>query len=240
MSSEILLYIMGGAVGVLAIIILIYYILSKKMQKSEYKKIQRLQQGTKEKSFSTEVMYQKLYIMFIRIPFLKRYILKLRRRLEIINIDDEYNTRKDSAKILTRALLIVIPVAIITIIITSSSYLIMFILLIFELFMIDTLIDGSIDKKDNKLLQEQVDFFSEIRHAYHEFNMVEEAIYQTSQDDEMDVSRQGEKIYEILISDDPETELEKYYDIAPNIFLKEFAGISYLTKEFGDRKVDGA
>ena len=240
MSSEILLYIMGGAVGVLAIIILIYYILSKKMQKSEYKKIQRLQQGTKEKSFSTEVMYQKLYIMFIRIPFLKRYILKLRRRLEIINIDDEYNTRKDSAKILTRALLIVIPVAIITIIITSSSYLIMFILLIFELFMIDTLIDGSIDKKDNKLLQEQVDFFSEIRHAYHEFNMVEEAIYQTSQDDEMDVSRQGEKIYEILISDDPETELEKYYDIAPNIFLKEFAGISYLTKEFGDRKVEGA
>ena len=70
--------------------------------------------------------------------------------------------------------------------------------------------------------------------------MVEEAIYQVSQDDEMDISRQGEKIYEILISDDPEMELEKYYDIAPNVFLKEFAGISYLTKEFGDRKVNGA
>ncbi len=28
------------------------------------------------------------------------------------------------------------------------------------------------------------------------------------------------KIYEILISDDPENELEKYYDIAPNNFLK--------------------
>jgi hypothetical protein len=56
----------------------------------------------------------------------------------------------------------------------------------------------------------------------------------------MDVSRQGEKIYEVLISNDPETELEKYYDVAPNSFLKEFAGISYLTKEFGDRKVDGA
>ena len=116
----------------------------------------------------------------------------------------------------------------------------MFILLMFELFMIDTLIDGSVDKKDDNLLKEQIDFFSEIRHAYHEFNMVEEAIYQVSQDDEMEVSRQGEKIYEILIADDPEMELEKYYDIAPNSFLKEFAGISYLTKEFGDRKVDGA
>ena len=54
----------------------------------------------------------------------------------------------------------------------------MFILLIFEIFMIDTLIDGSVDKIDNRLLREQLDFFSEIRHAYHEYNMVEEAIYQ--------------------------------------------------------------
>ena len=106
--------------------------------------------------------------------------------------------------------------------------------------MIDTLIDGSIDKKDTNLLKEQLDFFSEIRHAYHEFNMVEEAIYQVSQDDERDISRQGDRIYETLIADDPEMELEKYYDIAPNVFLKEFAGISYLTKEFGDRKVNGA
>ena len=240
MSNQVLFYIMGGSVAVLVVIILVYYILSKKMQKSEYRQIKKLQQGTKEKTFSTEVLFQQLYIRYIRIPFLKRYILKLRRRLEIINIDDEYNTRKDAAKILTKALAIVIPVAILTIIITHSSYLIMFTLLIFELFMIDTLIDGSIDKKDTNLLKEQLDFFSEIRHAYHEFNMVEEAIYQVSQDDERDISRQGDRIYETLIADDPEMELEKYYDIAPNVFLKEFAGISYLTKEFGDRKVNGA
>ena len=240
MSNEVIFYIMGGSVAVLVVIILAYYILSKKMQKSEYRQIRKLQQGTKEKSFSTEILYQKLYVRYARIPFLKRYILKLRRRLEIINIDDEYSTRRDSAKILTKALVIVIPLAILTILITMSSYLIMFTLLIFELFMIDTLIDGSIDKKDTNLLKEQLDFFSEIRHAYHEFNMVEEAIYQISQDDERDISRQGEKIYETLIADDPEMELEKYYDIAPNVFLKEFAGISYLTKEFGDRKVNGA
>ena len=240
MSNQVIFYIMGGSVGLLLILGIAYYIISKKMQKSEYRKIKKLQQGTKEKAFSAEILYQKLYIMYVRIPFLKRYILKLRRRLEIINIDDEFATRRDSSKILTKALAIVIPTIIITIIITSSNYLVMFILLIFELFMIDTLIDGSVDKKDTNLLKEQLDFFSEIRHAYHEFNMVEEAIYQVSQDDEMSISRQGEKIYEILISDDPETELEKYYDIAPNIYLKEFAGISYLTKEFGDRKVDGA
>ena len=240
MDNQIIYYIMGGAGGAFVLIILIYYILSKKMQTSEYKRIQRLQQGTKEKSFSAEVLFQKLYLTYIKIPFIKRYALKIRRRLEIINIDDEYNTRKGTARILTKALAIILPIMLITIILTSSNYLLMFILLIFELFMIDTFIDGSVDKIDNKILTQQIDFFSEIRHAYHEYNMVEEAIYQVSQDDEKDISRQGEKIYEILISDDPEMELEKYYDIAPNSFLKEFAGISYLTKEFGDRKIDGA
>ena len=240
MDTNLLMYIMGGALGAFVLIIVSYVMLSKKMGKSEYKKIQKLQQGTKENRFSAEVLLQRLYLTYIKIPFLKRYVLKLRRRLEIINIDDEYNTRKDTAKILSKALIIIVPVMIITIFITSSNYLLMSILLIFELFMVDTLIDGSVDKIDTNLLKEQIEFFSEIRHAYHEFNMVEEAIYQVSQDDEKNISRQGEKIYEILISDDPETELEKYYDIAPNSYLKEFAGVSYLTKEFGDRKVDGA
>lgn len=239
MSNQVIFIIMGVSVALMVIIGIAYYIMNKKMQGSEYKKIQKLQRGTKASAFSSEIMYQKLYIFFSRVPFIKRYVLKLRRRLEILNIDDEYITRRDVAKILTKALVILIPLIIITILVTKSNYLLMFILLIFELFMIDILMEGSVDKKDNELLTQQLDFFSEIRHAYHEFNMVEEAIYQVSQDDEKEISRQGEKIYEILTSDDPETELEKYYDVAPNNYLKEFAGISYLTKEFGDRKIDG-
>ena len=240
MSNNVIYMIMGLSVVSMIIIGIAYYILSQKMKKSEYKRIQKLQKGTKTKAFSSQILFQKLYLFYSRVPFLKRYILKLRRKLEIINIQDEYATRRDSAKIITKALAILLPVVIITILLTKTNYLLMIILLLFELFMVDILIDSSVDKKDDALLVQQLDFFSEIRHAYHEFNMVEEAIYQVSQDDEKDVSRQGEKIYEILISDDPETELEKYYDVAPNNFLKEFAGLSYLTKEFGDRKVDGA
>ncbi|MBR3163646.1 MAG: hypothetical protein IKF17_06085 [Clostridia bacterium] len=240
MDNSVLFYIMGGSAGIFVVILLIYFALKQRMGKSEYKRIQRLQEGTKSSSFSMEILYQKLYMTYLKIPGLKRYILKLRRRLEIIDIEDEYKTRRDAAKILSRTLLVVIPVAVLTIVIAHSNHLLLGTLLLFELFMIDTFIDGMVDKIDNNLLKEQIEFFSEIRHAYHEFNMVEEAIYQVSQDDEKNVSKQGEKIYEVLISDDPETELEKYYDIAPNSYLKEFAGVSYLTKEFGDRKVDGA
>ena len=239
MSMDMIKYVAIIAGVFLFGIFVAYFILMKKMGKSEYRQMKKLQEGTKADEFSADIFYQKLYIRLIRTPFVKRYLYKLRRRLEIINIDDEYVTRRDSAKIVFKALLIFIAIAGATIFITKSNVLLMSILLIFELFIVDTMVEGMVDKLDNNLLREQIDFFAEIRHAYHEYNMVEEAIYQVSLDEEKSVSKQGEKIYEILSSDDPEIELEKYYDVAPNSYLKEFAGISYLTQEFGDREEDG-
>ena len=178
-----------------------------------------------------EILYQKLYVRYSKIPFIKRYILKIRRRLEIINIDDEYLTRRQAAEILTKAIAIIIPLTIVIIWLTHENYLMMSFLLIFEIFMADTLINGMVDKIDNKLLKEQINFFSEIRHAYHEYNMVEEAIYQVAQDDEnVEMSRQAEKIYDVLISDDPEGELEKYYDVAPKPILKRIRWSFILNK----------
>ena len=238
MSTEMLLYIIYATIGIFAVVVVAYFILRKKMAKSEYQQIKKLRSGVEEKKFSMEVVYQRLYITYEKIPYIRTYCNKLRRRLEIINIDDEFATRRDSAKILTKVFLFAIPIMIISIVLSHENFLLMAILLIFELFMLDTFIDSQVDTLDTNLLKEQLDFFAEIRHAYHEYNMVEEAIYQISQDDEKKISIQGQKIYELLIADDPEMELEKYYDIAPNNYLKEFAGISYLTKEYGDRKVN--
>ena len=239
MSDNIIMYMLV-AVGILfAVVIVAYFILKKKQSTSEYAQLKQLRQGTKNNNYSSEIIYQRLYNFYINTPFIKRYLFKIRRRLEIINLDDEYLTRKQTSKILTNALLVIIPLTFVIILMTKSNTLLMAILLIFELFMVDSVIDGMVDKMDNKLLTQQIDFFAEIRHAYHEFNMVEEAIYQVAQGDSApEMSRQAEKIYEILISNDPEGELEKYYDIAPNSYLKEFAGVSYLTKEFGDRTIE--
>jgi hypothetical protein len=225
---------MGISGGLFLFIIIAYLIIQKSLNKTDMKKIKQLRQGT-EKKFTSEILYQKLYVYFIGIPFISRYVKKLRRKLEIINIDDEYLTRKQTAKIMLNSLLIIIPLTLLIILLTKNDTLLLSILLVFEMFLVETIMGGMVDKLDTKLLKQQVDFFAEIRHAYHEFNMVEEAIYEVSQKDQVEVSRQGEKIYEILTSDDPETELEKYYDVAPNSYLKEFAGVSYLTREFGDR-----
>lgn len=241
MSTDLLGKLIIGILAVFGIIVLAYLIINKFTNKKNTKFVASLTDGTKTKSFSTEILYQRIYLYLVRIPFLRRYILKIRRRLEIINLEDEYLTRKQTAQMMTKAILVVVPLTIVIILVTKSNPILMATLLLFELFFAETLLTGMVDKVDNKLLKEQIDMFSEMRHAYHEFNLVEEAIYEVAQNDELEVSKQAQKIYEILISDDPEMELEKYYDVAPNSFLKEFAGISYLTKEFGDRQdSDGA
>ena len=238
MSTSLIIYFLIGSVVICAGIFIAYFVLMKKTNKEESKVIRQLKVANSSNQFSLEVIYLKLYMIYLKIPGLKRYLLKIRRRLEIINIEDEYQTRKQASRSLTKAIIWAVPLTALIVFVTSSNKILMLTLILFEVFVLESFIDGSVNKLDNNLLKQQVDFFGEIRHAYHESNMVEEAIYQVSQSNEQEISRQGEKIYEILISDDPETELEKYYDVAPNSYLKEFAGLSYLTREFGDRKTD--
>ena len=98
------MYFLRGIGVLFGIIVIAYMMLRKKLNSSGVREIQQLRQGTEEKKFSSEILYQKLYVKYLKIPFLKKYLLKIRRRLEIINIDDEYLTRKQSSKILTNTL----------------------------------------------------------------------------------------------------------------------------------------
>ena len=54
-SNQTIYIIMGVSITLMVIIGIAYFIMNKKMQKSDYKKIQKLQRGTKSNAFSTEV-----------------------------------------------------------------------------------------------------------------------------------------------------------------------------------------
>ena len=106
MDSKFLLYVAGGAAAVFAIIVFAYMALKKKMMGKNTRYIAQLTEGTKQNSFNMEIFYQKFYITVVKIPFLRRYAMKLRRRLEIINLEDEFLTRKQTAQILIKGLII--------------------------------------------------------------------------------------------------------------------------------------
>ena len=132
MTNDQIMYLLIGVVALFVIVLITYLVIRKKMQSSGYREIQQLREGTREKNFSMEVLYQKLYVRYTKLPFVKRYILKIRRRLEIINIDDEYLTRRQAAEILTRAIAIIIPLTIVIIWLTHENYLLMSFLLILK------------------------------------------------------------------------------------------------------------
>ena len=125
MSNEMLMYLMIGAAGLFVLILIAYVVFNNKLKSKETKYIAQLVEGTQSKGFSLDVFYQKMYITCSKIPFLRRYVLKIRRRLEVINLEDEYLTRKQTAQILFKALLVVIPLTIVVIFFTRNNIILM-------------------------------------------------------------------------------------------------------------------
>ena len=172
-----ILPILLGVVGVAFVVIVALFIyLQRKNNNKKTKYLRNLVQGTQAKRYSMEIFYQRFYLFCMAVPGIKRYTEKLRRRIEIINLGDEYLTRQQTAKILSRIIPTIIFSIIAIMLFTNGNKLLMVTLILLLIFLIETLISGAVDNIENKLLREQIEFFAEIRHAYHEYNMVEEAI----------------------------------------------------------------
>ena len=238
MNRDFLLLLIFIPLVLFVFVLIAFLILRKRNQKDKSAALQKLL-ASNSSSMSSGAMLQKIYTKLITIPIIKRYVYKIRRRLELLHDDDEYTIRNETAKISLRSIIIALVASIVLAYINREDLFMMIVSLIGVLVVIENMTDMMVNKIEDTLLKQQLELFSEVRHAYHETNMVEEALYEASLMEEMEVIVQADKIYEILISAEPELELEKYYDVAPNRFLKAFAGISYLTKEFGDRKVNG-
>ncbi|KAF9125665.1 hypothetical protein BGX30_000348 [Mortierella sp. GBA39] len=92
-----------------------------------------------------------------------------------------------------------------------------------------------VNRLERRLLVQMLDLFSDIRHRYHQHGMVDEALQEAAESAEDEAGLHTRKIAEALISNNPSEELEKYYEAAPNRFLKAIAGISYMIMAFGDK-----
>ena len=238
MDQNILLLLIAVPLILFVFVLIAFLIIQKKNNANKSIALQKMLTSN-DSSASSGAMLQKIYSRLITIPVIKRYVYKIRRRLELLHDDDEYIIRNEAAKISLKGIGMALIAAIVLAWINREDLFMMLISLIGVVVVIENLTDMMVNKIEDTLLKQQLELFSEVRHAYHETNMVDEALYEASLLEEMEVVIQADKIYEILISAEPELELERYYDVAPNRFLKAFAGISYLTKEFGDRKVNG-
>lgn len=71
MSTDILKYIVFGSIGLLVVIAIAYFTIMKKLDKGDAKYAKQLKAGTERNKFSFDVLYMKLYVIYLKIPGLK-------------------------------------------------------------------------------------------------------------------------------------------------------------------------
>ncbi len=227
-----------GAIGLIVALLVI---------KKKYKNNANLRQAEhlivrKKSSTSSDYFdrfYQFAYNVYIKIPFIKRYLKKTRTKLEMVNDYTEYQIRNESSKILTITLLIVFSSLFVVLSVVSDLYRALIIILM-VLFIAEKFIDFMVTKVEDRILRQISDLFLEVRHGFHDHGMIEESLNEAIDNlGDKEIVPQVKRIKEALLSEQPEQELERYYDTAPNRFLKLFAGICYLVMELGDREVNG-
>lgn len=231
------------AFSIIGITVLLVYL---RMVKHKYKKNSALfakdNLVVKNKTSFKDIfdrLFQIVYMTFVKMPVIKYYTKKTRLKLEMTNDYTEYELRRRSGKYMLISVIFIFVSLFVLLNLVNDLYMSL-IVIVGVLIIAEKMIDLGITSVSNKILRQMPDVFTTIRHAFHEHGMIDEA-FSTAIDEfgDKEIGPQLRRIKEAIISDNPEVELEKYYDSAPNRFLKLFAGISYLTYDLGDRKVDG-
>ena len=240
-----ILYIAIGLIAISVIgmaLLLVYFQLVKRRYKKNSALFSQDQLVVKNRGSvkdGFDRIYQIVYLTFVKMPIIKYYTKKTRLKMEMTNDYTEYEIRRRTGKSMLIALIFLFGSLFIFLNLVNDLYMSLMII-VGVLIITEKIIDLGITAVSEKILRQLPEVFTSIRHAFHEHGMIEESFIEAIDDlGEKEVVPQLKRIKEAMLSTNPETELERYYDTAPNRFLKLFAGVSYLTLDLGDKKVDG-
>ncbi|EJW13873.1 hypothetical protein M5X00_13405 [Paenibacillus alvei] len=178
----------------------------------------------------------KSYVVFDRIPVLSKYKNKVRKRLEVLQVYDELNIRKQTMKISLIALSTV-AFSSLAIIIFNEDVVTTFLVVLGAVVINGLITDTFVHRIEDRLLKNSVNMFEDTAVIYEELNIVEDAIFEAAQSAHPDAAKHGNKIYEILQDKEPKKALESYHTVSPNRWYRFFARMALWVKEYGDRQV---
>lgn len=188
------------------------------------------------KSKDTDVWFST-YSYLSKFFLTKNYLRKIRKRIEMLEMTDNWTISRKTMKFATTSLSIVFAMLVVLVLLDLDLY--YFVIALLTIVIVhNQIITMLVDSIEKKLLVQFDKFLGDVRHHYHEHGMIDEAVYDSITDCKYEMSVHASKMYEILTSDDPEGEIEKYNEIAPNKFFKAFLANCYLVQRFGDKIVD--
>ncbi|MEJ3719694.1 hypothetical protein WGM54_16925 [Paenibacillus polymyxa] len=240
--KEILLWVLLISGGGFAVLYTVLYGLHKHRNHAVRKgRIHSVQEGRKGKAVlqrELQTLMHKLYTLCMRVPITAGYITSVRKRLAGQHAYDEYKLRLQTMKMILFIWGTFVCSGVVLLLMKPGIE--FAILAVLCGVVINSLVIGvATSQLEKRLLSQIIELFANVCHHYHQHGMVEESISEAADLAGAEAGRHARLIHEALTDADPHEALERYYESAPNRFLKAFAGISYMVMEFGDRVEDG-
>jgi hypothetical protein len=163
-----------------------------------------------------------------------RYILnQVRRRLQVIYVGNDQLIRPKATLYTLYTVGIAVVVTLLSMVLASTIYGI-FSIIMAGLFIGSTLTSMLVRGLEKKLLYELVNMLNSLKDHYQQTKMIVESLNQVSDTVSSVVATHSRRIADILTALDPQEELQRYYEVVPNRYLRQFAGISYTVFYYGD------
>jgi len=227
MSQELMIKILVVVIVVFSILLLVVFYIGRNTSKN----------SLKSSEISNSKNKTKLYYRLIKWPLIKNYMFKIRRYIEMIDLSDQRTIEKKTVSMSFMTLSISGALCLVLILLDHS---IQFLVIGFIVVMMihNQIIHLLVDRLEDKLLKQFVDFLSEVRHFYNEHQMIDEAIYDAIQTTHYEMARHATRMYDVLVSEESDLDIDSYYETAPNQYFKSFVALSYTVLKFGDQKVN--
>lgn len=173
------------------------------------------------------------YLLFHKCFFTKRYVDKLHHLYALVKPTDEYTIEINTMKLLLKSFIISSLLLCYSLSLNNLSIYNYGMILTLSYFLGNQIVMNGIEKEEFKLLKQLEKYLGEVRHYFHANGTVEEAIYDSLEEAEYEISLHINLIYEILIEGD-DSVISNYGEIAPNKFLVTFMALCQTTIVYGD------
>lgn len=220
-------------IGIVIVLLSIYLFLQIKRQK-EYQDKWGIAQEVKVNK--NRLIW--LYNFYRSVPFLKKYLQKIRRKVQLQYPADSYSINVKTSRILLKGTVIAICGVLFTLIFSGGDIFFICCGFFATFVFLQEAVRSNLEKLENTILKQLVDALSKIRHHYHNLAIVDVALDRALDDMPYEIGLHMQTVYEIIKSPNMKYRTDEFVGSEPNRFMLIFLSICSSIKEYGDKKLE--
>lgn len=178
-----------------------------------------------------------VYQFYKNTPFLDKYLAKTKNKVQILYPADNFSVVKKTSKILAKGTIAAVIGIVLTVILGRTDLWFFLSGLLITYLLVTGIVNNSLEKMENIVLDQFAEFLSSFRHKYHEVKIPITALALTLDDLPYEISLHIQNIYDVVTSNS-EYEIDQYFDIAPNQYILMFLSIFTSINEYGDKTLE--